>query len=735
MGEPARIDRRNFLGASLVGAGLAADVAAQSTAENSATPGEWYERAMRWVQIILVENDPGRYDLNFWLDLFKRTHTTGLCLSGGGCVAYYPTKIPYHHRTPWMKDGGDPFGAFVEGCRKLDMAIVARTDAHAMLDDAAKAHPEWVAVDRQGNPRPHWAMPGRWLACAYGPYNFEFMTSVHRELVAEYRIDGLFVNRWQGNGLCYCESCRRQFHAFSGKDLPVGVNLRDPVFARYVEWTQSRLVELWKLWDGLLQGINPHTRYFSNIGLERVTASGLSPVYISERQTRGANPPWYNGQGAREVRSVFGRKPFFSLASIALSPRDSVATEAELRINLLDGIANGGRPWLMKTSAMAVDRRWVPALEKVYQWHSRNEKYLRNTASIARVGLVYSSGMRDLSGVTGAAGGWRNTGEVRTGPPPSYEADPHQSGMYHALVEARIPFDMVFDRLLDQAHLDPYKLLVFPNISSLSDAQCKQIRQYVQRGGSILATFETSLYDELGERRPNFGLSELFGVAFNGKVERQVSNSYMAIERSTRHPILRGMEEFGHIPNTGERVDVRAVASFPNPPLTRIPSYPIVPLEELFPREVNTGIPEVFLRQIGSGRVVYFPGDLERTYWQSMLPDLGTLLRNAVEWAVNEEHPVKVAGPGILDVVAWRQEGSMTIHMVNLTNPMMLRAAFRELLPVGEQKVSVRVPAGQTPHRVRRLVDGGTVPAAQSGGWITFTVPSILDHEVVAIDL
>ena len=735
MRKPPGIHRRNFLAASLAGAGLNLDLAAQSAAEEPEPSGEWYERAMRWVQIILVENDPGRYDLNFWLDLFQRSHTTGLCLSAGGCVCYYPTKIPYHHRSSWMKEGDDPFGTFVEACRKLDMAIVARTDAHSMLDDAAQAHPEWVAVDRQGNKRPHWAMPGRWLACAYGPYNFEFMTSVHRELVTEYRIDGLFVNRWQGNGLCYCESCRRLFHAFSGKDLPVGVNPRDPVFNTYVEWSQSRLVELWKLWDGLLRSVNPHARYFSNVGLERVTASQLAPVYISERQTRGGNPPWYNGQGAKEVRSVFGRKPFFSLASMALTPRDSVATEAELRICLVDGIANGGRPWLMKTSAMAVDRRWVPALEKVYDWHWRNEKYLRNTAGMARVGVVYSAGMRDISGITGAAGGWRNTGEVRFGPPPSYEPDLYQTGMYHALVEARIPFDLVFDRLLDKEHMDAYKLLVFPNLTSLSDAQCERVRQYVERGGSVLATFETSLEDEQGVQRPNFGLSELFGVAFNGKVEKQISNSYMAIERATRHPILRGLEDVGHLVNTTQRVDVRAVASFPNPPLTRIPSYPIVPLEELFPRQVNTGIPEVFLRETGGGRVVYFPGDVDRTFWQGMLPDLGTLLRNAVAWAMNEEQPVKVAGPGMVEVIGWRQEGSMTVHIVNLTNPMMLRASFRELLPIGEQRVSVRIPAGKTPRGVRLLVAGRSVPMQYADGWLTFTVPSILDHEVAAIDL
>ena len=56
--------------------------------------------------------------------------------------------------------------------------------------------------------------------------------------------------------------------------------------------------------------------------------------------------------------------------------------------------------------------------------------------------------------------------------------------------------------------------------------------------------------------------------------------------------------------------------------------------------------------------------------------------------------PCEVTGPGVLDVTAWRQAGSMTVHLVNLTNPMMMKGPFRELIPVGEQQVVVQLPAG-----------------------------------------
>ena len=84
----------------------------------------WFDRPMRWAQLTLVEDDPAHYDLGFWLDYFKRTHSDAACLSAGGCVAYYPTRIPFHHRSAWMGDT-DPLGDLIQGCRELGMVVLA----------------------------------------------------------------------------------------------------------------------------------------------------------------------------------------------------------------------------------------------------------------------------------------------------------------------------------------------------------------------------------------------------------------------------------------------------------------------------------------------------------------------------------------------------------------------------------------------------------------------------------
>ena len=87
----------------------------------------------------------------------------------------------------------------------------------------------------------------------------------------------------------------------------------------------------------------------------------------------------------------------------------------------------------------------------------------------------------------------------------------------------------------------------------------------------------------------------------------------------------------------------------------------------------RTDTREIYLRELGRSRVVYIPWDIDRTFWEVMCVDHGRLLRNAVAWAANEAPPVEVAGPGLLDVTAWRQRDSMTVHLVNLSNPMMMK--------------------------------------------------------------
>ena len=268
------------------------------------------------------------------------------------------------------------------------------------------------------------------------------------------------------------------------------------------------------MWDSEIRKINPTARYIPNSGggatsqHDLKTVGELAPTLFADRQARrGLMAPRANGKNGKEYRSTMGRKAIGGISSVGVEEpyrwKDSVQNSAEIRLSVLDGIANGLRPWFMKFAATLHGRRWLEVVEDLYGWHYRNERYLRNEEPLARVAMVYS----------------QQTARYYGGERARQALEDHALGYYQALVEARIPFEMVHDQLLDPARIDRFKVLIFPNIAALSDRQCDQIRDYVKRGGGIAATYETSLYDERGARRQDFGLSDLFGASFDGRVD------------------------------------------------------------------------------------------------------------------------------------------------------------------------------------------------------------------------
>jgi len=696
----------------------------------------WYERVRRWAQLTLVENDPANFDLDFWLSYFDRVHAEGVCLSAGGYVAYYPTDIPLHHRSRWLGEtpsgSGDPFGDLVADCRAKDRVVLARTDPHAVHQNVFDLHPDWIAVDAEGRPRRHWSKPDAWVTCALGPYNFEFMTEVHREIVTRYPVQGIFSNRWTGHGVCYCAHCRRNFEGATGLPLPRTRDPEDASWRRYLLWRENRLLDLARLWDRAIGAIRSEARYIPNSGggalsdLDMKALASMTPLLFADRQARsGITPPWANGKNAKEYRAAFGRKPVGGIFSVGLEAqyrwKDSVQSDPELRIWVADGIANGMRPWFTKFSAQIYDDRWLDVVSELYDWHHRHADYLVGGEPVAQVAVVYS----------------QQTGAFYGGPNARDKVEAPILGVCQALIEARIPFEMVHDRMLDEDRIEGFKTLILPNIAALSDKQCDQLRAFVNRGGSLVATYETSRYDAWGRPRSNFGLADLFGVDDVGEVEGPLKNAYLNLEHKaeTADVFLSGLRDAQRMIYGGYQVHVRPIRTPLAPPITLVPAYPDLPMEEVYPRRPHTDLPGVFCHETAGGRVVYFPWDLARIFWEVLNADHGKLLANAVRWATNADPLLSVTGPGFLEVTDWQQEDARIIHLVNLTNPMTMRGAYRELHPVGEQHVSVRLAPEREPSCVRLLKADQTRSFEWDPPILSLQVPEVVDHEVVVIVL
>jgi hypothetical protein len=77
----------------------------------------------------------------------------------------------------------------------------------------------------------------------------------------------------------------------------------------------------------------------------------------------------------------------------------------------------------------------------------------------------------------------------------------------------------------------------------------------------------------------------------------------------------------------------------------------------------------------------------------------------------------------------------MTVHLVNLNNPMTMKGPIREFIPSPPQAVAIDLPDGRKAKKVQLLVSGQEPRVVEARRNLSLTIGSILDHEVIAIDL
>lgn len=727
------LNRRALIkGAAAIGA-VAGYPSLFATAQ-AAEQQDWVWAPMRWVQINFTEDDPGRFDPRFWLDFMKRTNTQGACLSAGGIFAFYPTRVPFHERSRFL-GSSDPFGDMAKACKAMGIRVLARVDPSVLRSDAVAAHPDWVARTASGQPQKHPADPSLYLSCPNGPVSFEWMPQVIREIVSTYPVDGIFGNRWSGGfvGLCYCDTCRSKFRAASGLELPKSMmDRKDPALIAYQRWSDDMRFAQIKLYNETVRSINPQGLFAPGSSWQRLDPKRLRQnfrvIYADQQHRSAHHPAWAAGRGAKEAACVLPNGPISGSFNVAqMEFKDSVQSVDETLAFMHDGMAQGFRPWLIKFKAEVFDKRWVGPVERAFAWHARHERYFRNTENLARVAMMQSL-------QTNAT--YRSGGPINMQPVSAMTAGGNEAalnGCYQALTEARVPFGLIDDRDLDPVMMQRFKTIVLPNIAAMSDAQCQSLRDFVANGGAIVATGETSLYDETGTERKNFGLADLFGCDYAGQVDRKVDNAYISINGA--HPLTVGLDDTPRIAGGTRIVQAIPGAGSPRAPLTLIRSYPELPAEAAYPREPASDVPMVYAREFGKGRVVYFPFNVDQTFWEDSIKDHLLLIRNAVAWASREPQPMTVEGAGFVDVSFWRQEKSLAAHLVNLNTPAAMTGYVHEVAPIGPFSVSLEIPDGTRANRVRLLEAERDAEFTRDGRRLIVKVPELKLHEVVAVDL
>ena len=674
-------------------------------------PEPWFVKMRRCGQINFNERDPIELNVSWWIDYWTSLKLDAILLNAGGIIAFYPSEIPYHHRSAYL-DGRDLFGEFAKAAKDRGIRVVARLDCNYIYGEAMKAHPEWVERSQNGDPVTNPESPWLYQTCMYSSYFTEQIPAIIREINSKYDVDGFFTNGWPSAGpprRCYCQACRAL--RLANPDSPEG-------FQQHL----SRVLDIWRLWDNTAKEKKWDSVYVGNLGggihavLNLKALANVAGWFNADHQGRAGNTPiWDCTQQGRVAQAVMKGRTITNVTGAYANTqplwRHTSKDPLEMRMWLSQTTASGMIPWFHWLGGKPQDLRWQIPGRDFYRWLAENEKHFVNRESIATLAVVFSQRTNAFYKV-------RGQGDVTD----------YLQGMYQALLRGRFLFDFIHEDDLSSESLAKYNALILANAALLSDKQCQQLRAFVDHGGSLLATFESGFYDENGQERGNTGLAKIFRIHSDGALVGPNGNSsYSKIER--RHPILEGFSGTKLLPFAEH---YRPFLAIPNPVLTVVPPYPAFPPEMVYPRVAHTDHPSVVVMEEGRTRLIYWTGDIDRSYWHSQNTDLGRLLVNSIQWLTGE-NPISVEGRGIVEIFAWRTEAGIAVHILNYTNPEAMRGWFNEVYPLGPQKVRLTLPATLSVSKVKLLRAGSEIPFSQSGRILEFTIPQVRDYEVAAI--
>jgi hypothetical protein len=708
------LTRRNFI--ALTGAtALGFSVSPASGAQAAAVP--WHQRVRRVGQVNFSERDPLDADVEGWADYWASVKVDAVLLNVTGMIAFYPSKVPFHRHSRFL-NGRDFFGECCKAAKARGMRVIGRLSPDLQWEEVLQQKPEWFMRDRQGNPTPVFShAPALYQTCVFTSYFSEYTPAVMREVNDRYDVDGLYANGWPNFNVpsCWCNACRK---------------VAEPGTAEYHRAYTDRCVEIWDLYDRIAKEKSPGNLFFGNLGggvrsgldLKRLGEHAL--WFNADNQGRtGASPAWGAAQQGRVARAVMKGRTVTNVTGAwsTGSPmwRNAHKSPAEAESWMAQSVASGmviWYHWLGAQTGLGEDRRWKETGRRFLSWHARHEKHFVNKQTIANVGIVLA----------------QRTQTFYKPPVPGDTAECVE-GFYYALLEDRTPFDFVHEDDLSPDTLRKYSALILPNVAFLSDAQCRQLEFYVRSGGSLLATFETGLYDERGRARSDFGLGKLFGIQKIGAPQGArgfMNSSYFRIEQP--HEIVRGFEGTNWIPGSEWRVPTRADG---RPVMTVVPPFTAYPTEATYTDVPRTDEPALVLRELGRSRLVYLPGDVGRTAWRSGHPDVNRLIQKSVDWMVRGRRPLQVDGDGVVEIFAWETGPGFALHVLNYNNPNLHRGSIRRHYPVGPQKVRWQLPRPVTIRTASLLRAETTLPVHQQGDVVEFTIPRIVDYEVAALEV
>jgi hypothetical protein len=532
----------------------------------------------------------------------------------------------------------------------------------------ARQHPEWRCLDAAGNEK-----------IAFGAYNWMCLRSPWRDVVLSeirqvaeaVRPDGFWfdllgapnaydVGSFDPADACFCPYCRRAYReAFGTEQVESSIN--PDLRRRANRFGHAARVAMLRDAANLLLEIDAKMVLgYNHAGVEDDLCG--TPKDLQDRVSLHSSEAKAHRLISFRSKTLWALRKPYQIHSygglMSMQPGNAVGTwsawnlipASYMEVSAAVATAHGGRISVGVNPRPDGSFNADELRNLAYPFGAVRERqaWLSGLESVPNVAVVYDW-RSELSLLP-----WAPRGELRV----QQEA----TGLHHALLDAGLHFDVVnADRLAPAK----YAALLLGDAVSPSPDLREAMRAYVNGGGLLIATHETSLQDGNGQRQENFAWADLLGVRFTGVSPFKEANYCWLGEE------LRGDAPAYPALFLSEVLEVQCTTAKPLAELVypeghRTPERFTDGETPYTHFKVFTGKPLLTINRVGEGAVVYVAGPIGQEIARREDPWLKRLVAAAVR-KYSRRLAVEVEAPAGVQVVFGRKAGG-SIHVLSLVN-------------------------------------------------------------------
>ncbi|WP_341227663.1 alpha-amylase family protein [uncultured Arcticibacterium sp.] len=649
----------------------------------------WYQQPMRILQTVLRQPDAASYDTDSLLNYMNAVHANTLVINGGGIVDYFQNKMPMANVNPYMGKR-DLLADIVKACHEQNIKVIARVDFRGVHKERYDLHPDWFAKDEKGEPIIlNYTKPGLYAPCYNGHYRNEHSEAFINQLMDKYYIDGIWHNSVNFHDVCYCDVCQSLYQEEYGENVPVKAS-SEHKWETYYKWNEKMASQQLAKMRAVVKKYGEDKSYAAEVfdmyrveqqkhtGINLYSAAKYFDFFVTVSFIANNNADvrykdiYYPAAIVKFLKSLEPEKsPVILFGGNGTEHRYTYDPPIDSRLWLWQAAANGGGFWNCYFNGdfptNTLDQRNAHLASDAYQYLEKNEVLLDQLEPVTDIALFYSKASGQL------------VGDEDFGFP--------IRGMLRLLEENHYQYGFLSDRNLTRKDLDKYKVLLMPNVAAISKADLYLIKDWVNDGGSLLATHKTSLFDDLGVSRSDFGFSELFGASYSGEEINTSIDCYQTIENRTE--ILKGFEQTKLLHNGGQTllVNAKGKAKILTGYLPKINNQPP---ENAFPDSWDSKNPIMLSNTYGKGKVVYFSNQVAKLNYTIGHPDYNDLLVNSINSLLGEHLSLKTNAPASVNIYLNKsksEEGTYQLALVNTSGAT--QRPFRSLIPVSNLEIEL----------------------------------------------